>query len=312
MLQHYFCILLFISGFSLFSQDLQEENYTHQVAVLVENDVFTSLYRDQYYSSGLFGTYSWLKQDHEDLKVIRSASLVQRMFTPQFVSLNDVNDFDRPYAGHLSFQIKNSRYRRNQVLQHQLEIGWMGPKTLTGDIHVNWHNFLGLIEPRGWDFEIRDSPIINYHGTLTAKLAGNEVVELLSDSNVSLGTAFNFVRQEMIVRMGKLLPLLRSIQCNGQLGTQKTTSKSDITDEFVFFYGLSTEYNIYNSTIEGNLIGKKSPHVETPVDWILQHQVGFLFGWKGFDFTFRYYRRSKETTEATNHQYGGVLLARRF
>jgi lipid A 3-O-deacylase len=312
MCKHFACFLLFISSLSTLAQDQEVDIYVHQVAILVDNDVFTSLYRDQYYSSGLFGTYSWLKKQEDSYKVIRSVGLVQRMFTPQFVSYENVNDFDRPYAGHLSILLNNNRFQKKSIWHQQLELGWMGPGTLTGDIHVTWHNFLGLVEPKGWEFEIRDSPIINYKSIYAAQITGNDKVQLLSETTGSLGTAFNYVRQEMVLRTGKLISLLESVQYNGQLGTVKPDSRSEVAEEVVLYYSFGLEHNIYNSTIEGNLIGSTSPHIESAVNWIIQHQFGLLFGWRGFDFTVRYYRRSKETTEATFHRYAGVQLAKRF
>ena len=312
MVKYSLLILLTVAGSSLFSQSADNQQYEKQAAILVENDVFTSLYRDQYYSSGLFGIFSWLKEQSDHKKVIRSVAVVQRIYTPKYVTYRDVEDFDRPYAGLFSVQLNENQFSENWVWKNQVDLGWMGPGTLTGKIQVSWHNTLGLPEPRGWAYEIQNSPLINYQSTFATKIAGNEKVEFISESNASVGTAFNFIRQEIILRTGKLRSLFNSVQYNGQLGNHKPESKSDFADEIIFFYGPGLECNIYNSTIQGNLFGNEPPHVETAEKWIFQHHFGFLVGWKGFDLTVHYYLRSKETTEATIHQYAGVQLARRF
>jgi lipid A 3-O-deacylase len=286
--------------------------YNRQVSLLVDNDVFTSLWRDQYYSSGLFGTYSWLANQTDSTKNIRSITLAQRMFTPMFVTWDDVEVFDRPYAGHLSIIMSSVYLHSSNIWKHQLELGWMGPGSLTGQIQQRWHDILGLPLPKGWEYEIQNSPIINYYGTFGRKVWGDEQLEMLSETNIAVGTAFDNIRTEIVLKTGMLKDLLHGVQYNGQFGIKKTKQKSHILQEFVLFYAPGIEHSFFNSTIEGNPFGKDAPHTETPVRWIGQHRFGILLSWQGFDITVNYYRRTKETTESTSHQYAGVQLARRF
>jgi lipid A 3-O-deacylase len=287
-------------------------HYKHQISLLVDNDVFTSLWRDQYYSSGLFGTYSWLKEQSEHKKTIRSVSLVQRMFTPRLVTWDVPELFDRPYAGHLSTIFSIAQLRHDRVWKHQFELGWMGPGSLTGKIQETWHNMLGLPPPNGWEYEIQNSPIINYYGSLGARILGNGQLELLNETHLAVGTTFNHLRTEMLIKAGRFKNLMQSVHYNGQFGTKKSEQRSEFLEEIVLFYAPGVEYNFFNSTIEGNPLGKEPSHTEKPIRWIGQHRFGLLLGWKGFDLTVNYYRRTKETTESTSHQYAGVQLARRF
>ena len=302
--------LLFVFNLSAGAGD--SSVFKSQYLFNIENDVFTSLFRDQYYSSGLFFGYSWLHYMDSKQKNIRSVTLAQRIYTPRYVTYRKVESYDRPYAGHLSIQLNSNYYRTDRVWKHQLEFGWMGPGSMTGTIQETWHGWFGLPEPRGWKNQIPNSPIINYNGLMAYQFVKAKGIELISESHLAAGTAFNFIREEVMVRTGLLKNLLSSVQYNGQLGDINPKIRSEYAEEIVLFYAPGIEYNFYNSTIEGNIIGQTPIHTETPVRWILQHRIGLFFSWKGFDFTVNYYRRSKETTEATPHPYVGVQFARRF
>ncbi|MFT7282718.1 MAG: lipid A 3-O-deacylase [Cyclobacteriaceae bacterium] len=310
-----YCLLCFALTCSLLSKAANSGDsllYNHQVSVLVDNDVFTSIYRDQYYSSGLFGTYRWIKSLESEKKKYRSITLVQRMFTPMLLSWSEQEEFDRPYAGHISLIGSDEHFHEKYVLINRVEFGWMGPGSLTGTIQENWHESLGLQPPKGWDFEIRNSPIINYYGSFVKPLFHLGGLDLLSESSLAFGTAFNNVKQSLMIRAGKLKPVNSSVQYSGQLGNKKPPLKSEIAEEIIFFYAPSVEYNIYNTTIEGNLLGPTAPHTEQAEDWIIQHRFGVAFSWSGFDFMINYYRRTKETTESVPHRYAGIQLNQRF
>ena len=308
----WFLIAILFFASSAFSQN-NSDYYTKEIRLVVDNDVFTSIIRDQYYSSGLFGFYRHIvSQSDSSAKIIRSYSLNQRIFTPNSVRWRNVERFDRPYAGHISVFLSNEYYRPSTYLLTRLELGWMGPGSLTGDIQETWHKWFGLPNPEGWDFQIQNSPIINYYMTFAGKLVETEGLDILSESNLSLGTAFTNIRQELIIRMGKFNTLGTSVHYNGQLGSVKKNQQTKGTIEGYLFYAPGVEYNFNNTTIEGNIIGTSSPHTEVPLRWIWQHKGGFMLSWPGFDIQFTFYWRSREASVATPHVYGGLHLNKRF
>ncbi|MEQ9007558.1 MAG: lipid A deacylase LpxR family protein, partial [Ekhidna sp.] len=305
-----FVILLFISilGYSqkkYLIQELQVEN---------ENDAYTlNFNRDQYYSNGVAIRYRRLSDsskwnsNHE--KVIRSYDLNHRIYSPRHLFWEDSADMDRPYAGQISLAASNEYYYKTQAyLKLKLELGWMGPALRTGDLQYEWHKLFGMQLPFGWHYEINNAPIINVYGTYAKTLLESKHIDFISESNLALGTSFSNIRQEVLVRFGDLKPIQNSAQYNGLLGIE---NRGPDTHEVYFFFSPGIEYVAHNATIEGSWLGKESIYTETREPWVFQMRGGMMMSWTKFDFSLIYYRRTKETTEATYHKYVGIRLNQR-
>jgi len=307
--------LVFFSYLTIIIGYGQEQFLNRELQVESDNDAYTlNLNRDQYYSNGLAIRYRLLtdstkwKSGHE--KVIRSYDFNHRIYNPRNLWWERVDGLDRPYAGQISLATSNEFYYKNQsYLKTKFELGFMGPSLRTGDIQYTWHKTWGMQLPLGWDYEINDAPIINAYGTYAKTLVSGETMDLITESNLALGTTFSNVRQEFMIRYGTFKPIQKSTQYNGVLGIENTGMGNK---EFYFFLSPGVEYVAYNATIEGNLIGKKSVHTEVREPWVFQMRAGLMMSWTKFDFALIYYRRTKETTESFYHKYMGIRLNQRF
>lgn len=296
-----------VSGQKRFlTQELQVEN---------DNDAYTlNLTRDQYYSNGVAIRYRILMDSAQFkdnfTKVIRSYDLNHRIYSPRHLFWENVEQMDRPYAGQITLAASNEYYfRKGAYLKAKVELGWMGPSIRTGDLQYGWHKTFGMQLPLGWYYEINDAPIINTYATYAKELSSGEVLDLIAESNLALGTTFTHLRQEFTIRFGTFKPIQQSTHYNGVLGIE---NKGPANHEFYFFFSPGVEYAAYNATIEGNLIGKESIYTETRVPWIFQMRAGLMASWTKFDAALLYYRRTKETTEAVFHKYVGIRLNQRF
>ncbi len=311
-IQHSCTILaLLISCQTLFAQkmlrrELQVEN---------DNDAYTlNLSRDQYYSQGVALRYRIItdssKWKSTLKKKIRSYVLNHRFYTAKHLWWTDTTDMDRPYAGQISLSATNEYYLKNSsYIYAELELGWMGPALRMGDLQYNWHKAFGMQLPFGWDYQINNSPIINIYGKYAKTLVEGDGMDIISESNIALGTAFGHARQEFIIRLGNFLPIHSSTQFNGVVGRINDGPKQH---EAYFFISPGLEYVTYNSTIEGGIIGEESIFTKTSEKWVYQTRAGLLFSWTKFDFALFYYRRTRETSESTYHKYVGIRMGQRF
>ncbi|MAJ50838.1 MAG: hypothetical protein CMB82_04385 [Flammeovirgaceae bacterium] len=308
----WFCIFL-LATFLIRAQDTVNI-YTKELRLTIDNDVFTSLERDQYYSSGLYLDYRWLSKKRVNKnKIINSISFHQQIYTPRRVSWNDPEDFDRPYAGLLGLTFNKEFYfKKNDYLKTSFELGLMGPNTLTDNFQITWHNILNIPIPAGWEYQIANSPLINFHASYAQQLMGNETLDLYSESDLSIGTIFNQFSQKVLVRFSLLKNLTGSTLFGGNLGDLSSIKSTKKIIESYFFYAPGFIYNAYNATIEGNFIGPRSPHTEIAKSWIIQNQIGFALSWTRFDLLTTYYFKTKETLDAEAHQYVGITLNNRF
>ncbi len=280
----------------------------------MDNDVFTSLIRDQYYTSGLFGVFRKLKRiGNDSTYLVRSYTFLQRLYTPKKLSWDDTREFDRPYAGQISVQGANEYYTPSKrYLKVQMEIGIMGPASLSQPIHESWHTVLSLPYPEGWDYQIGNTPIVNFYFTHAKSVVNHPTLDLVTESNLALGTVYNNIRQEFMLRMGMLRPLHESVHFNGLLGRSNYPGKPRRLQEYYFFFSPGLEMNMYNSTIDGRLIGGNDLHTEQSETIIYQNKVGLMLSWTRIDTQIFHYWRSPETAEANPHVYVGWHLNYRF
>lgn len=291
-----------------------KKHLTFDYQLVVENDAFTlDMTKDQYYSSGIFAAVRWLGDSTGKAKIIRSAQLNHRMFTPSWIGWENQVQLDRPYAGLLSASLIQEYYfHSNQYLKAHLELGWMGPGALVGETQTIWHQWFNMPEPKGWTYQINDTPIVNLYMTYVKPVYSSYHFELTAESNVGLGSVFNYFRQELMIRMGKLRPVYQSAYTGSSLGNQRQLSEVPVLSEIYVFYSPGLEYVYYNATIEGNFIGERSTYTEESIHWITQHRVGIMFSWTRFDLGVIAHWRTRENTDATNHSFVGVRLNQRF
>lgn len=281
-----------------------------EIQIEVDNDAFTlNIYLDQYYSQGSYGKYRVVDTTGRHKK-IKWVGLNHRIFTPRGTWQEDVDNFDRPYAGQLSVSAGMTHYFRKSYINYALEAGVMGKASLAEPIQRGWHKFFGMGIPQGWDYQINNSPMLNAYFNYAHLLVRAGNLQILSEFNGAGGTDFTYARPEIMVRIGKFKPLSGSVQYGANLGHEKRKSK--VTHETILFIAFGPEYVFYNSTIEGNLIGQPSQHTETLEPWVYQTRVGGMLSWSSFDLALIYYRRSVETVGAQNHKYVGVRLSQRF
>ncbi|MEP5612082.1 MAG: lipid A deacylase LpxR family protein [Cyclobacteriaceae bacterium] len=310
-IQHFFVLVMMLSVSDLFAQ----KQLTRELQVENDNDAYTLNWtRDQYYSQGVALRYRILtdssKWKESTEKVIKAFVLNHRFYTAKHLFWADSADMDRPYAGQISLSTTREYYfKSNSYIYAELEVGWMGPALRMGDLQRNWHKTFGMQAPLGWRYQINNSPILNLYGKYAKVLWEAADVDVSSQSNLALGTAFSHARQEILFRIGNFKPLHQSTQFNGRLGQVNNGSK---LHEAYFFISPGIEYVVYNSTIEGGLIGEESIFTKESEKWIYQTRAGFLLSWTKFDLALFYYRRTKETSESTFHKYVGIRLGLRF
>ncbi|GAB4237645.1 MAG: lipid A deacylase LpxR family protein [Ekhidna sp.] len=306
---------LLISFILLQSIVCHGQQLNRELQVESDNDAYTlNVTRDQYYSSGIFLRYRFVRDSSKRKegieKKIRSYSLNHRIFTPKKLEWDDVQLMDRPYAGQLSLAASNETYYKSEAyLKIMAELGWMGSALGTEDLQYSWHKLFGMQLPFGWDYEIGNAPIINGYATYAKTLASGEELDLISESNAAAGTTFNYLRQEFVIRFGTRKPIHKSTQYSGVVGIE---NKGKGNHEFYFFLSPGFEYVAYNATIEGNLIGQSSVYTESREPLVFQTRAGVMLSFTRFDAAFIYYRRTKETSEATFHKYLGIRLSHRF
>ena len=93
------------------------------------------------------------------LKGRASLSIGQNIYTPKNTAASQLIPEDRPYAGwlYLGFGVvANQGSKRYDKLE--LEIGMVGPASLSRNVQTFWHSLFGLNVPQGWDHQLDNEP----------------------------------------------------------------------------------------------------------------------------------------------------------
>ena len=173
-------------------------------------------------------------------------------FTPLRIQDPFIRLGDRPYAayGYASFFRISNQPARHQRLTTALELGFIGPAAGGKELQTAIHRATGNAEPRGWDFQIRNAPIVGYHLAFEKQLAAaSGHVELLGTTEASLSTLYTYASTGLRLRAGWLNPYFNSLGLTGQSSWQ--------------LYGQATlEGRLigYDATLQGGLFTSNDPY----------------------------------------------------
>lgn len=318
----YFAVLLALIAVnsSLFGQNKFELDLS------VENDLFALTEdEDRYYSSGIFASvrkplksesklFIFFNKKTEVDHITHGLRLRQLIYTSDILNFTDIRRQDRPFAGLLSLGYHIDVYQKNNlILAFTQDIGLVGPSSGTSTVHTWWHDQLNLLDPTSWEFQIENKFLFNSRFELIKafQIVKNRI-DLVYESRYELGTVFNNIRQEGMIRIGLLEILSKSGYRNGILGTHSSSPDSKKMKEIYIFLGMGTEYVFGNYTIEGDFPGKENAPINNIEEWLFLTKSGFNIHWNKMDIGWHFFFNSKENTRAKKHKYARIRVTKRF
>jgi hypothetical protein len=252
-----------MSWLSISASDPYDKQYTHQLSVAWENDMFFR--RDYYYSNGFRAEFyapaliksplsgilvPWYKagtgKDYHGLK------LSQEIYTPRDLSMDTICTGDQPYVSTLSLeQTKLLIYPdRGLRIRSGIKLGVLGPASLGFITQELAHSMSNPSRPpMGWDYQVKNDIILNY--------------ELGAEKN--------------LVPLGQFMAGIRG---KGRLGTLHTDVETGIWLAFdrrkghfrrmgpsgepglnlVFRTAILARFVVYDATLQGGMFNRTSPY----------------------------------------------------
>ena len=227
-------------------------------------------------------------------------------FTPLRIQDPFIRLGDRPYAayGYASFFRISNQPARHQRLTTALELGFIGPAAGGKELQTAIHRATGNAEPRGWDFQIRNAPIVGYRLAFEKQLAAaSGHVELLGTTEASLSTLYTYASTGLRLRAGRLNPYFSSLGLAGQSSWQ--------------LYGQATlEGRLigYDATLQGGLFTSNDPYTLAAGAirrTVLRSSGGLVLAHEKLSFEATATWTSPEFTGGRTHRWGllGVTVA---
>ena len=232
-------------------------------------------------------------------------------FTPLRIQDPFIRLGDRPYAAYLyaSFFRVGSQPMRHRRLTTALELGFIGPAAGGKELQTSIHRVTGNAEPRGWDFQIRNAPIVGYRVAFEQQLAATSHAELLGSAEASLGTLYTYAGTGIRLRAGQFAPYF----ANPGVASPECPN----APRHWQLYGqaaLETRLVGYDATLQGGIFTANDPYTLASGDVrraVLRSSGGVVLAHSGLRFEANATWISPEFTGGRSHRWGmlGVTAA---
>jgi lipid A 3-O-deacylase len=233
-------------------------------------------------------------------------------FTPLRIQDPFIRVGDRPYAAYLvaSFFRVSTHPTRHLRLTTAWEIGFIGPAAGGKELQTAIHRLTGNAEPRGWDYQIRNAPLLGYRVEVEKQLAARRHVELIGQAQASLSALYTYAGTGVRLRVGRLHPYFAN------LGTASPDSQTTPPLHWQLYGQATLEGRLigYDTTLQGSLLPSHDPYTlasSTLQRGVLRSSGGVVLAHEGLSFAASATWTSPEFAGARSHRWGelGVKVA---
>lgn len=313
-------------------QDLPPPDPRSVLHLLTENDAYGIGRTDRWYTNGLRlgwqspeGTLpspiAWLDARLEALfgpaRSRWGLAIGQSIYTPVNKRAVVPDPQDRPYAGLLTLELGLDRRTADRLDRFALQFGTVGPAALAEESQDFVHHIINISQPRGWNAQIRNEPILNLYWDRTWRipslapptLAGLEM-DALPNASLALGTALLNVGLGARFRLGEGLaadfgpPRMRPA-----LGT--ATAPVGEAFGWYVFAGAGGRVVGRDITLNGNTWQDSASAAPRP--FVGELELGLAVFWRGIRLSYTHVWRSKEfVSQPRTFEFGSIALSLAF
>lgn len=226
-----------------------------------------------------------LERTHQ---VTRRIFFGQQMFTPSDIRwpASEYKKYERPYAGWLYAGMGSTQQNAYGYETMEWSIGCIGPCSEADDAQKTIHRNLGDQQPKGWDTQLKNNPVIQVHYRSSLSLIGlpwgkGEFLQTYVEADA--GNLINRtglgMRFELPIGFGGRDIAIRSreVDCNRGLNLNQQylnttspcqrqiyTARHSITAHELRFYADASAYAVaYNGLLQGPLGDSHKEYVTT-------------------------------------------------
>lgn len=302
---------LFFQFGSVFAQ-----NTAYEVGLITENDLYTSIINDKYYTNGLGFYFTYLNPNSNPKinKKTTTFKINQSVFTPKIRNVALASKVDRPPAGLIFAEIKkNYFYQTEAVMKIGFQIGYVGPNAFAKETQKILHQFIGVDEVQGWQFQIENALAVQTNLMFSKKIPifkQLQNIDFHGQSETNLGTVLTGTTLGFSGRIGikKLLPIFDSNFYGAALNANKSLQKSH--SEAYFYVNSGVNYQLYDATFQGSLFNDSSPITFGLIPFRFVGAAGFKYRKNNLNLSYSFVYQGKEARNAklTCFYYGSIAV----
>lgn len=255
----------------------------------LENDLLYNT--DNLYTHGTRLTYG-----ERDINWV----LGQNIYTPKELSYTHPITNDRPYAGTAYIganKIVPCNDENNSFYGGEVAVGVVGKYSGSEYTQKYIHRLTDSTQPMGWDFQVKDRPMIQTYLKYYRDLFNNNYITIGVYTGNNIGTVASDAGIGATIIMGYNVPSILD---------KPITSDENVFSSYVFIDRLK-KYSFYNTLLDCEYVDI------TPTDFIDETRSGVGIVYNLFEIKYGYCIRTKEFEEqTTNAKFGTIALKFRF
>lgn len=282
----------------------------HILKIQFDNDIFDNT--DYYYTNGaqislitplaMRSPFLRLLPGLKNSQVNLSGfSILQNIYTPTNPDVSEVLKGDRPFSSFLSIgQFRESyNFRKAMSLKSSLHVGILGPAAMGDYVQSSIHE----IDPKGWENQIQNTFVINYHFQIEKGLVSNPHFEMNLIGNCDVGTLYNKAGAGLHLRLGTFTPVYKGI-INSRRGLQ-----------YWFILNGALSAVAYDATLQGAIFNDRSPYTIASHELnrlVAKASIGFAIYYNFLGLEFENFYWSPEYKGAYDFRYGRMSVIVNF
>ncbi len=258
----------------------------------LENDI---LFDDKYYTNGVAWRYSKIRTEdlpfERDRTIWRNFIFGQKIYTPSDIRIpaEFYEYYDRPYAGWLYFGVEEEiNYFKDNSVKYGIVIGFTGKESFAEEAQNKVHRLIGSNLAKGWSTQIGSmlgiQLNIDYQRKNYYKKINNNL-DFVGDFKVvyEMGNVFFNVIFSEKIKLGKITPM--------------PYLKNFSENEYYFFLEPKLMIDIYDATIEGELVNNNSLYTKGIYNLVGKVEAGIKYRYKNLTFEYSLNINSSELEE---------------
>lgn len=284
-------IVLFLSFNFCYSQN--------QINLDVDNDLYFDS-RDMYYSSGIFVSFSSLKNT-DDKIFFNHFKIGQLIYTPSSRYEINPNLYDYPYSGYLFLELsKQKQISENSSFTFGGNIGITGDASLAKGMQNLYHDLVLDLPHLAWNSQMPQEFQIN--------LVANYFKGFKIEDNVNITTKlYSKIGTYQIMTGVNFGILIGDINWTGFSDNLINNSKNKLS----FYLGTHQEYYFHDYKLEGSLFNEDAPLTMTSNKYRNTLEVGLKKKFKNLQILTTFNSMSKDTEKqrTSRHPFLKISLS---
>ena len=284
-------IVLFLSFNFCYSQN--------QINLDVDNDLYFDS-RDMYYSSGIFVSFSSLKNT-DDKIFFNHFKIGQLIYTPSSRYEINPNLYDYPYSGYLFLELsKQKQISENSSFTFGGNIGITGDASLAKGMQNLYHDLVLDLPHLAWNSQMPQEFQIN--------LVANYFKGFKIEDNVNITTKlYSKIGTYQIMTGVNFGILIGDINWTGFSDNLINNSKNKLS----FYLGTHQEYYFHDYKLEGSLFNEDAPLTMTSNKYRNTIEVGLKKKFRNLQIltTFNSLSKDTEKQRTSRHPFLKISLS---